>query len=203
MHQHLGLNLDNPGSSSGLHTSPGTQQQLHGQPQQQWQQHQQQPQQQQQQPPCPGVLPPLVNDQGPLPAGNPTARDLADGGPAQPPAPAARAPPPLPGADFVKQQAAELTALHTQLVQLVAVQGGNPPHVTPHPVPPVLFADPEAVDRARAAAATAREANKKPPLPDIVPGFKANALDIRECLFTCSRLTRICAICTLAASAIS
>ena len=144
-----------------------------------------------------------MNDQGPLPAGNPAARDLANGGPAQPPAPAAHAPPPLPGADFIEQQAAELAALRTQLAQLVAVQGGNPPRVAPHPVPPVLFADPEAVDRARAAAATAREADKKPPLPDIVPGFKANALDIRECPFTRSRLARICAVCTLVASAIS
>jgi hypothetical protein len=90
--------------------------------------------------------------------------------------------PPLPDARVIEQQAAELAALRAQLAQLGAVRGGDPPRNAPAPAPglPVLFANPEAVDRARAAAVAARDGDKKPALPDIVPGFKANSLDVRE-----------------------
>jgi hypothetical protein len=47
-------------------------------------------------------------------------------------------------------------------------------------MPPVLFADQGTIDRARAAAAASKDNDKKPSLPEIIPGFKANPLDIRE-----------------------
>ena len=49
-------------------------------------------------------------------------------------------------------------------------------------VPPVLFANPEVIDRARDAAIAAKDGNKKLSLPEMIPGFKANSLDIRKWL---------------------
>ena len=71
---------------------------------------------------------------------------------------------------------------------LEAGAGGIPQRnmAAPPPVAPVLFTDQGAIDRARAAAVVANEGNKKPSLPDIVPGFKANSLDVREyCVLLC------------------
>jgi hypothetical protein len=82
----------------------------------------------------------------------------------------------------VERQAAELTALRAQLAQLRAGRGEDPPRavVAPPYIPPVLFIGQEAVDRARDAAIAAKDGDKKLSLPDIVPGFKANSLDVRE-----------------------
>ena len=207
MVQHLGLNLGNLGSgpsgTSGLQSPPQTQHQ------------QQQPQQQQQQQPgltqpprqpgqpIPGAANPappnrtapaappqpevrLPNPQIPalgIPAPNRAAADA----PAQPPAPANQALP-VPDAQIITQQAAELVALRARLAQLEAGAGGIPQRnvAAPPPVAPVLFADQDAIDRARAAAVVANESDKKPSLPDIVPGFKANSLDVREyCVSPC------------------
>ncbi|KAF8512787.1 hypothetical protein JB92DRAFT_3143640, partial [Gautieria morchelliformis] len=44
-----------------------------------------------------------------------------------------------------------------------------------------LFADDAAIERARALAAT-KDENKKAQLPDLIPGFKASALDIEACV---------------------
>ena len=196
MHQHLGLNLDNPGSSastSGLQTPPVTQQQQHQhlqhQPQQQPQPQQQQQHQQQQQQPQPQQQPQQQRQQ-PQPQqlqqqlpGNPAAQIPAEGRPAQLPAPDLQAPP-LPEARIIEQQAAELATLRAQLAQLAAARDGEPPREVPAPAPPVLFADPDAINRARAAAITAKDGDKKQSLPDIVPGFKANSLDVREYLYS-------------------
>ena len=38
----------------------------------------------------------------------------------------------------------------------------------------------DTIDRARAAAITSKDGDKKPSLPDVIPGFKANSLDVRE-----------------------
>jgi hypothetical protein len=54
------------------------------------------------------------------------------------------------------------------------------PAVAPPPVPPVLFVDQATIDRARAAATALNDGNKKTTLPEVVPGFKANSLDIRK-----------------------
>jgi hypothetical protein len=45
-----------------------------------------------------------------------------------------------------------------------------------------MFADREHVDRARAAITDAKDGDKKPALPNVIPSFKANALDIRKLL---------------------
>ena len=118
-----------------------------------------------------------------IPAPNRAAADA----PAQPPAPANQALP-VPDAQIITQQAAELVALRARLAQLEAGAGGIPQRnvAAPPPVAPVLFADQDAIDRARAAAVVANESDKKPSLPDIVPGFKANSLDVREyCVSPC------------------
>ena len=201
MVQHLGLNLSNLGSgpsgTSGLQSPPQTQHQ-----QQQLQQQQQeqpgltQPLRQPGQPilgaanPTPPnrsapAAPPqpevrLPNPQIPalgIPAPNRAAADA----PAQPPAPAIRALP-VPDAQIITQQAAELVTLCARLAQLEAGAGGIPQRnvAAPPPIAPVLFANQGAIDRARAAAVVANESDKKPSLPDIVLGFKANSLDVRE-----------------------
>ena len=210
MVQHLGLNLGNLGSgpsgTSGLQSPPQTQHQ------------QQQPQQQQQQQQQPGLTQPLKQPGQPiLGAANPAppnrsapaappqpevclpnrqipalgipapSRAAADA-PAQPPAPANQALP-VPDAQIITQQAAELVTLHARLAQLEAGAGGIPQRnmAAPPPVAPVLFADQGVIDRARAAVVVANKSDKKPSLPDIVPGFKANSLDVREyCVSLCS-----------------
>ena len=197
MHQHLGLNLDNPGSSastSGLQTPPVTQQQQHQhlqhQPQQQPQPQQQQQHQQQQQQPQQQWQQPQQQRQQPQPQqlqqqqqlpGNPAAQIPAEGRPAQLPAPDLQAPP-LPEARIIEQQATELATLRAQLAQLAAARDSELPREVPAPAPPVLFADPDAINRARAAAIATKDSDKKQSLPDIVPGFKANSLDVREYL---------------------
>jgi hypothetical protein len=80
------------------------------------------------------------------------------------------------------QRAVELAALCTRIAQLEAAHPADPcpeAAVCP-PVLPILFADLEAVDKVKAAAIAAKGDNKKTPLPEIVPGFKANSLDVRE-----------------------
>jgi hypothetical protein len=79
-----------------------------------------------------------------------------------------------------QQHAAELTALRARLAQLEADGNEVPPHAGA--APPVLFVDQSAIDKAREAAIAARDGDKKPSLPDIIPGFKANSLDVREFL---------------------
>lgn len=178
-HQHLNLNFGNSGPASagpsGLRTPPGTQQQ-----------------QQQQSGGAPAEqAAPGVNTQNPPQApappapapaaGNPIAREPNNAEPAQPPAPDA---PPLPEARIIEQQAAELTVLRARLAQQEGERNGDPQLGVPAPAQPVLFADPHVVDRARATAIAARDGDKKPSLPDIVPGFKANSLDVREYWFS-------------------
>jgi hypothetical protein len=91
---------------------------------------------------------------------------------------------PLPEARIIEQQAAELAILRARLAQQEGERNNNPQLGVPAPAQPVLFADPQVVDRARAAAIAARDGDKKPSLPDIVPGFKANSLDVREYWFS-------------------
>jgi hypothetical protein len=50
--------------------------------------------------------------------------------------------------------------------------------------PVQLFADPKEIDRAREAAAEAGAAEKKVVLPEVIPGFKANSLELGE-VFPC------------------
>ena len=92
---------------------------------------------------------------------------------------------PIPDAQIIAQQAAELATLWTRLSQLKATRPVPPQAITAPPpslVPPVLFANPEVIDRARDAALAAKDSNKKLSLPEIMPGFKANSLDIRKWL---------------------
>ena len=92
------------------------------------------------------------------------------------------------------QQVAELTALHTWISQLKAAwqlppqpiaAPIAPPVATPVAalIPPVLFVQPEAVNKVKEAALAARESNKKITLLKIVPGFKASPLNICESPF--------------------
>jgi hypothetical protein len=84
----------------------------------------------------------------------------------------------------------ELIALRAHLAQLEAAQPplGNqsavnqpePPPIDCLAPPPVLHVDPEAVEQVCQAISTTKETDKKQPLPDIVPGFKASPLDVRE-----------------------
>jgi hypothetical protein len=95
----------------------------------------------------------------------------------------------------------ELIALRARLVQLKAAQPslGNqsainqpkPPPIDCLAPPPVLHVDPEAVKQVRQAISTTKEADKKQPLPDIVPGFKASPLDAREYYLCLSNLIYI------------
>ena len=79
---------------------------------------------------------------------------------------------------MAQQRATEAAALRAQLAQLEADRIDDPPQAGAPP--PVLFVNQSAIDRARDAAIAARDGDKKPSLPDIVPGFKANSLDVRE-----------------------
>jgi hypothetical protein len=197
MHEHLNLNFGNSGprqaSTSGLLSPPQTQQQQ--QQQQQHRQHHHQLQQQQQPPPPanPAALNlaqprpdapanPAPNPSGGAPVAAPERAAAGNG--AQPLAPDAPVVPP-PDAQVIERQAAELIALRTRVQQLEAGQRDALPHADAAParapIPPVLFAAQDAIDRAKAAAAVARDSDKKPSLPDIIPGFKANSLDVREC----------------------
>ncbi|KIM82072.1 hypothetical protein PILCRDRAFT_8310 [Piloderma croceum F 1598] len=171
-HQHLNLNLGNSGPSSagpsGLRTPPGTQQQ-----------------QQQNSGGAPAEqAAPSANTQNPPqapapPAVNPVAWEPNNAGPAQPLAPGTPpGAPPLPEAHIIEQQAAELTILRAHLAQQEGKRDKISQPGVPAPAQPVLFADPQVVERAKAAAVAARDGDKKPSLPDIVPGFKANPLDI-------------------------
>jgi hypothetical protein len=162
-------------STSGLQSPPLTQQQQHLL-------------RQQGQPPHPPPAPPADRNQ-PLPpnpngapadppaVGEGPLRTAAVGDEAHPPAPADRVD--RPNANAIELgAAAELIALRARIAQLKAVA----PHMgaAPPPIPPVLFATPEVIDRVREAAAASRDNDKKIPLPDIVPSFKANSLDVRE-----------------------
>jgi len=61
--------------------------------------------------------------------------------------------------------------------------------LAPHlPSRAVLFVDQITIDKAQEAAITAKDGDKKPSLPDIIPGFKANSLDICEFLVSHSHL---------------
>jgi hypothetical protein len=176
MHQLHNLNLGNPNSnqastsSSRLPSPPATQMQQQQQqqqpPQQQQQQQPQHQQQQQQQPQQQQQHPhqhPQQQEQEPIRARSP---------------PIAGQPAPFPPA--ADQRMVELAALRARIAQLEAAQPAEPCDVNVQPSLPVLFTDPETVDRARSAAVAAKGDDKKAPLPDIVPGFKANSLDVRE-----------------------
>jgi hypothetical protein len=193
MHEHLGLNLDTaglrPNSTSGILSPPQTQQQRHQSPQAGPSRAPPPP------PPPPSApvprlqlpsiaanAPPRVSapvgNGGPPAVGNvalPIANGGAANGGARPPPAGQAAPHPDPR--LVEAQAAELVALRARLAQLEAGRGAAPP---PPPIPPVLFAEPDTIDRARAAAIATKDGDKKPSLPDVIPGFKANSLDVRE-----------------------
>lgn len=55
----------------------------------------------------------------------------------------------------------------------------------PHTVPTsgVLYSDSEEIERVWSALLQSKEDSKKLVLPDIIPGFKADALNIREYSF--------------------
>jgi hypothetical protein len=181
---HLNLNFGRLGSgrasTSSLPSPPQTQQQQH------------QPPAGPVRPPLPPVNPatanPAPHDSVPgVPGNNLTAAGNTAAPPAvvgaQPPPPGNPAPPP-PDAQLIAQQAAELTALRARLEQLEAANGNAPPcprvDAAPPPAPPVLFAAPDVINRAKEVALAIRDGDKKLPLPDIVPGFKANSLNVRE-----------------------
>ncbi|KIM72053.1 hypothetical protein PILCRDRAFT_16477 [Piloderma croceum F 1598] len=179
MYDHLNLNFgaSGPGHAStlGLPSPPQTQQQQHAGPIHP--------------PPPPPVNLAAANPAHPDCASGPSVNPLAVPGNAtaapaiagaQPPLPGNPAPPPL-DAQLIAQQAAELTALRTRLEQLETANEGAPPRVDvapAPPAPPVLFAPPDVVTRAKEAALAVRDSDRKLSLPDIVPGFKANSLDI-------------------------
>jgi hypothetical protein len=114
-------------------------------------------------------------------SGIPALLGAIHGAPAQPPTPAIRVPP-VPDIHVITQQAAELATPRAHLAQLEADAAGVPQHnaAAPSPIPPVLFADQGTINRARMAAVAANEGDKKLSLPDIIPGFKANSLDVHE-----------------------
>jgi hypothetical protein len=69
--------------------------------------------------------------------------------------------------------ATELAALCACIAVLEAV-----PPAAPVLLP--MFADREHVDRTRAAITDVKDGDKKPTLPNVIPSFKANALNIRK-----------------------
>jgi len=68
-------------------------------------------------------------------------------------------------------------ALRAWLAQLEAAEV---PHLLLRLFPLFCFVEPDMIDRARAAAIATKDGDKKPSLPDVIPGFKANSLDVRE-----------------------
>ncbi|KAG1872170.1 hypothetical protein F4604DRAFT_789322 [Suillus subluteus] len=79
-----------------------------------------------------------------------------------------------------QRRLAERAALEARLRELDAEEANGVPHPAGAPATPIqnLCADPEMVERMRAAAAAAPPSEaKKVALPDLVPGFKANLLD--------------------------
>ena len=184
MHEHLGLNLGTSGpSQSGTANLPSPPQSQH----------------QQAGPsraPPPSAAPPgaaALGRSGPPPADPPSSRTAPSSSntaaasssvssSALHPPPAGRAAP-IPDAQIIAQQAADLAALRTKLSQLEAARPmASQARAAPPPplAPPVLFANPEVIDRARDAALAAKDGDKKLTLPRIIPGFKANSLDIRK-----------------------
>jgi hypothetical protein len=185
-HSHLGLNFGRAGpsqaSTSGLQSPPQSQKV------QQQQQHQQ---------PNPGhaAPPPLHPEPAnpvqppPAPAENPVVNAPAVDRIPAPAGPAAL----QPVIQVAQQCAAELAALRARLAQLEANGNKVPPHAGA--APPVLFVDQSTIDKAREAAIAARDGDKKPSLPDIIPGFKANSLDVCEFLVSHFNLCGVFTLC--------
>lgn len=83
-----------------------------------------------------------------------------------------------------QRRQAERAALQARLLQLDTEEanGAQPLAIAP-PIPPLaLFADPATVEQARVAAAALHIESKKTPLPDLIPGFKANPLNASKYL---------------------
>ena len=186
MHEHLSLNFGTSApSQSGTANLPSPPQTQH----------------QQASPSCappPATAPPgatALGCSGPPPASSSSSHTSPSSGitaatsssvlnSAQHPPPASRAAP-VPDAQIVAQQAAKLAALRTRLSQLKAARPIAPQAMAaplPSLVPPVLFANLEVIDRARDAALAAKDGDKKLLLPEIIPGFKANSLNIHKWL---------------------
>ena len=183
-YQHLNLNLDDSGPSSrttGLQSPPQTQQQQQQRPQQQQQQHPQQPQQHLG--PPPGHAPPQPDHPPPPDEHIPNRPEVpAPGVPAPANPICAPVQPPADPPRVIDQHTTELAALRARIAQLERDADRAPPRpaTPPRYVPPVLFADQDTIDRARAAAVASRDSDRKLSLPEIIPGFKASPLDIRE-----------------------
>jgi hypothetical protein len=75
---------------------------------------------------------------------------------------------------------AQLEAAQPSLGNQGAVNQPEPPLIDCLAPPPVLHVDPEAVKQVHQVISTTKEVDKKLPLPDIMPGFKASPLDVRE-----------------------
>ena len=182
MHEHLGLNFGmsapSQSSTANLPSPPQTQQQQAGPSH----------------PLPPATAPPgatALGRPGPPPASSSSSRtspssgittatssSIANSAQCSPPASGAA---PIPDAQIVAQQAAELAALQTRLSQLEAARPVAPQAMAAPPpslVPPILFTNPEVIDRARDAAVATKDSDKKLLLPEIIPGFKVNSLDI-------------------------
>lgn len=114
------------------------------------------------------------------PAGssNPVAHQPAHNAPTGTATPAADPMANLPD-PAAQRRTTERAALRARLMELEAEEanGAHPPANAPLIRIPALFADPAAVDKAREAAAAMHNEPKKPVLPELVPGFKANPLD--------------------------
>lgn len=117
------------------------------------------------------------------PAGssNPVAHQPAHNAPTGTATPAAGPMANLPD-PAAQRRTTERAALRARLMELEAEEanGAHPPANAPLIRIPALFADPAAVDKAREAAAAMHNEPKKPVLPELVPGFKANPLDASE-----------------------
>lgn len=88
-------------------------------------------------------------------------------------------PPATPAPHIPNQRAAKLANLRAHIIELEAVgpilnrlKAAPPtPMVALTPIPPVLFVDQAAIDRARAAVL--KDMDKKTLLPEIVPGLQS------------------------------